>query len=192
MSTTSTASAPRGFGVTAETLAPTEQDLRVLSRELGREVRGVVEIPARCTCGNPLVVATAPRLENGTPFPTVFYLAHPVIAQAASRLEAAGTMYSMTERLQQEEELAAGYQAAHQDYLAQRERIRQQSGTGEVPEIDGVSAGGMPTRVKCLHALLGHTLAVGTGVNPLGDETLEAVAPWWTPEQCACDPSWRD
>ena len=62
---------PGGFGVTVETLKPTEQDIRVLSAQLGRKVRDVVEIPARCVCGNPLVAATAPRLSNGTPFPTV-------------------------------------------------------------------------------------------------------------------------
>ena len=58
---------PGGFGVTVETLKPTEQDIRVLSAQLGRKVRDVVEIPARCVCGNPLVAATAPRLSNGTP-----------------------------------------------------------------------------------------------------------------------------
>ena len=87
---------PGGFGVTVETLTPTEQDIRVLSAQLGRKVRDVVEIPARCVCGNPLVAATAPRLSNGTPFPTVFYLAHPVITAAASRLEAGGLMYELS------------------------------------------------------------------------------------------------
>ena len=152
---------PGGFGVTVETLKPTEQDIRVLSAQLGRKVRDVVEIPARCVCGNPLVAATAPRLSNGTPFPTVFYLAHPVITAAASRLEAGGLMYEMTDSLAEDAELAAAYAAAHENYLAERERIRLISGTDEVPEIDGISAGGMPTRVKCLHAVIGHTLSVG-------------------------------
>ena len=57
---------PGGFGVTVETLKPTEQDIRVLSAQLGRKVRDVVEIPARCVCGNPLVAATAPRLARGS------------------------------------------------------------------------------------------------------------------------------
>ena len=134
---------PGGFGVTVETLTPTEQDVRVLSAQLGRKVRDVVEIPARCVCGNPLVAATAPRLSNGTPFPTVFYLAHPVITAAASRLEAGGLMYEMTDSLAEDADLAAQYAAAHENYLAERERIRLISGTEEVPEIDGISAGGM-------------------------------------------------
>jgi uncharacterized protein len=42
-----------------------------------------------------------------------------------------------------------------------------------------VSAGGMPDRVKCLHALAAHALAVGPGINPLGDETVTAIGEFW-------------
>ena len=184
--------APQGFGVTVETLTPTDQDIRVLSAQLGRTVRDVIEIPARCVCGNPLVAATAPRLSNGSPFPTVFYLAHPAITAAASRLEAGGLMYEMTDALAADTELANRYTLAHENYLAERERIRLISGTDDVPEIENISAGGMPTRVKCLHAVIGHTLAVGRGINPMGDWGLDAIADWWTPQVCACEPSWRD
>ena len=184
--------APQGFGVTVETLTPTDQDIRVLSAQLGRTVRDVIEIPARCVCGNPLVAATAPRLSNGSPFPTVFYLAHPAITAAASRLEAGGLMYEMTDALAADTELANRYTLAHENYLAERERIRLISGTDEVPEIENISAGGMPTRVKCLHAVIGHTLAVGHGINPMGDWGLDEIADWWTPQVCACEPSWRD
>ena len=183
---------PQGFGVTVETLIPTDQDIRVLSAQLGRPVRDVVEIPARCVCGNPLVAATAPRLSNGSPFPTVFYLAHPAITAAASRLEAEGLMYEMTDALAADPELASRYTLAHENYLAERERIRLISGTDEVPEIENISAGGMPTRVKCLHAVIGHTLAVGRGINPMGDWGLDEITDWWTPQVCACEPSWRD
>ena len=184
--------APQGFGVTVETLTPTDQDIRVLSAQLGRPVRDVIEIPARCVCGNPLVAATAPRLSNGSPFPTVFYLAHPAITAAASRLEAGGLMYEMTDALADDTELASRYTLAHENYLAERERIRLISGTDEVPEIENISAGGMPTRVKCLHAVIGHTLAVGRGINPMGDWGLDEITDWWTPQVCACEPSWRD
>ena len=184
--------APQGFGVTVETLTPTDQDIRVLSAQLGRTVRDVIEIPARCVCGNPLVAATAPRLSNGNPFPTVFYLAHPAITAAASRLEAGGLMYEMTDALADDTELANRYTLAHENYLVERERIRLISGTDEVPEIENISAGGMPTRVKCLHAVIGHTLAVGRGINPMGDWGLDEITDWWTPQVCACEPSWRD
>ena len=169
---------------------PTQLDLDTLSRQLNRPVRDVVEIPARCVCGNPLVAATAPRLSNGIPFPTTFYLTHPILTAAASRLEAAGMMNEMTESLGTDSELAAAYQKAHMSYIAAREAIGERAGTGPVPEIAGISAGGMPTRVKCLHVLIGHALAAGPGVNPLGDEALAAVAPWWTAGTCHCEGAW--
>ncbi|MCU1531057.1 MAG: hypothetical protein JWO49_628 [Arthrobacter sp.] len=180
----STASTPE------ESRQPTPRDLDVLSRQLGRPVRDVVEIPARCVCGNPLVAATSPRLSNGTPFPTTFYLTHPVITSAVSRLEAAGLMTEMNERLGADAALAAGYRGAHEAYLSSRAEIGARSGIGAVPEIDGISAGGMPTRVKCLHVLVGHSLAAGPGVNPLGDEAIAAIGEWWTMDRCYCDGAW--
>ncbi len=157
-----------------------DDDLRVLAEQLGREPRGVVGIAARCVCGRPTVARTAPRLPDGTPFPTVFYLTHPGAVAAASTLEANGVMREMTARLESDEELAAAYRKAHEHYLAQREAI------GHVDEIDGISAGGMPTRVKCLHVLFAHALAAGPGVNPLGDEALALARDTWRPDRCTC------
>lgn len=170
----------------------TEKDLDTLSRQLGRPVRDVVEIGARCVCGNPLVATTAPRLSNGIPFPTTFYLTHPVLTAAVSRVEADGEMARMNDRLAQDPALAAAHRAAHEAYIAERDRVGAEAGTGPVPEFAGVSAGGMPERVKCLHALVGHALAAGPGVNPLGDEAIALVAPWWTPEVCACEGAWDE
>ncbi len=155
-------------------------DREVLAEQLGRTPRGVVGIAARCACGRPLVARTAPRLDDGTPFPTTFYLTHPGAVAAASTLEANGVMKEMTERLAQDPGLADAYRAAHVHYLAQREAL------GHVDEIDGISAGGMPTRVKCLHVLVGHALAAGPGVNPLGDEALDRVRDVWRPDRCSC------
>lgn len=169
---------------------PTDEDLDTLSLQLGRPVRDVVEIPARCVCGSPLVAATAPRLSSGIPFPTTFYLTHPAATQAVSRLEADGVMAEMSRRLVDDPELAAGHRAAHRNYLAERERIRLAAGLEPVWEIDGVSAGGYPERVKCLHVLVGHALAVGPGVTPLGDEALARIAEEFNPQRCVCAASW--
>jgi hypothetical protein len=153
-------------------------DLEVVSAQLGREARGVVGIAARCVCGNPTVVATSPRLPDGTPFPTFYYLTHPAATAEMSRLEAGQLMPELAARLAEDAELAAQYTRAHEAYLADRAAF------GDVPEIDGISAGGMPTRVKCLHALAGHALAAGPGVNPIGDAALERSA--WSPDRCEC------
>lgn len=144
-------------------------DLAELEAQLGRTPRGVVGIAWRCACGKPGVVKTVPRLENGTPFPTVYYLTAPRLVAACSTLEADGVMAEMSRRLLEDQDLADRYRAAHEAYLADRVAL------GEVPEIEGISAGGMPTRVKCLHVLVGHALAAGPGVNPLGDEALSLI-----------------
>ena len=155
-----------------------EQDVAIVSAQLGRPARDVVGIAARCVCGAPTVVSTAPRLADGTPFPTFYYLTHPAATAAVSSLEATQVMNEYNDLLQEDEALLAQYGVAREAYLADRTSI------ATVEEIDGISAGGMPTRVKCLHALVGHTLAAGPGVNPIGDLALERAT--WSPEVCAC------
>lgn len=159
-----------------------QSDLDALEEQLGRVPRGVVGVAARCPRGRPTVVRTAPRLEDGTPFPTTYYLTCPPATRAASTLEAEHVMARMQARLAEDPGLAAAYLAAHEDYLRRRSEL------GTVEEIAGISAGGMPERVKCLHALLAHTLAVGPGINPFGDETLALLAErgLWSPATCTC------
>ena len=89
-----------------------------------------------------------------------------------------GELVELTDRLAAEPDLAAHYATAHRAYLAARDDLAAAS-VGPVDEIATVSAGGMPTRVKCLHALLGHALAAGPGVNPIGDLTVELIAARW-------------
>ena len=143
-------------------------DLEAVARQLGREPRGVLEIAYRCPNGEPGVVKTAPRLPDGTPFPTLYYLTHPVLTAAASRLESSGLMREMTERLAHDPELATAYRRAHESYLAERDAIE--------PLGTTFSGGGMPERVKCLHVLIAHSLAAGPAMNPFGDEALAVLA----------------
>lgn len=151
-------------------IPPDPADLAAVRAQLGRPVRGVHEVAHRCGCGRPDVVTTRPRLPDGTPFPTLYYLTCPRATGAVSTLESEGLMRVMADRLARDPGLAAAYRAAHERYLAARAAL------GEVPEIDGVSAGGMPDRVKCLHVLVAHSVAAGPGVNPLGDEALAELA----------------
>ena len=157
----------------------TENDLESVSKQLGRPVRDIVAIAARCTCGNPIVVQTKPRLEDGTPFPTLYYLTLPAATSAVSTLEAEGLMTKLQDQLSQDEDLAKNYQSAHLSYLSDRAEL------GLVEEIEGISAGGMPNRVKCLHSLVAHSLAKGPGVNIIGDLAIEACS--WSPSRCVCE-----
>ena len=156
-----------------------QADLDCIGRQLQRQPRDVHAIAYRCPCGNPAVVETPPRLADGTPFPTFYYATCPKLTAAISTLENGGLMSEMNDRLKKDPELAGAYAAAHEDYLAARAALGV-----EVPEIDGISAGGMPDRVKCLHSLVAHSLAAGPEVNPLGDEALAKLPKWWLDAPC--------
>ncbi len=158
-------------------------DVAAVEAQLGRLPRSIHEIGHRCPCGNPDVVTTEPRLDDGTPFPTTYYLTCPRAASMIGTLEASGLMKEMSERLASDEDLAERYRGAHEAYLAARDVIAAAAGL-DVPEIAGISAGGLPDRVKCLHVLAGQSLAQGPGVNPLGDEVLDLLGAWWASGPC--------
>jgi uncharacterized protein len=151
-------------------------DRQLVAEQLGREPRALRAVAHRCPSGHPAVIQTSPRLADGTPFPTLYYLTCPRLTALVSRLEASGLMREQTARLASDEELAKAYLAAHEAYLAERNAIE--------PLGTDVSAGGMPGRVKCLHVHVAHTLAAGRGVNPIGDEVLELLRPEWPTGSC--------
>ncbi|MBA3280246.1 MAG: DUF501 domain-containing protein [Geodermatophilaceae bacterium] len=163
-------------GETRQLLPAQAADRAIVAAQLGREPRAMRAVAHRCDCGLPDVVQTQPRLADGTPFPTLYYLTCPRAVAAVSRLEAAGVMREMTERLATDNDLRTAYRGAHESYLRERDAL------GEL-DTDA-SAGGMPERVKCLHVLVAHALAVGPGVNPLGDEALAVIPPWWRNGPC--------
>jgi hypothetical protein len=153
-----------------------ERDVAAVAAQLGRVPRGVRGVAHRCPCGLPDVIETAPRLPDGTPFPTLFYLTCPKAASAIGTLEASGLMRDMTERLAADPALAADYAAAHEDYLHRRDDAARAERLEPLP-AGTQTAGGMPDRVKCLHALVAHELAV-PGSNPFGREALDALPEW--------------
>jgi uncharacterized protein len=155
----------------------TEADREIIERQLGRPPRALVAVAHRCPCGHPAVVETSPRLEDGTPFPTLYYLTCPRANAAASRLESAGRMREWQDELGTDPELAADYLAAHEAYLVARDA------RDVLPTRS--TAGGMPDRVKCLHALAAHALAAGPGVNPIGDRAVAEMGEWWANGPCA-------
>ena len=157
-------------------MAVTPHERAVVEAQLGRPPRAMHSIAHRCTCGLPDVVETSPRLEDGTPFPTLFYLTCPRAASAIGTLESSGLMSEMTDRIKANPLLAAAHQRSHEDYLARRDAM------GALPGNPG--AGGMPTRVKCLHVLVGHSLAVGPGIDVLGDEALAMLPDWGARGPC--------
>ncbi|PFG29037.1 septum formation initiator family protein [Corynebacterium renale] len=144
------------------------RDIEIITTQLGRTPRGVLEISYRTPDGQPAVVKTAPKLDDGTPFPTLYYLTDPRLTAEASRLEVAHVMKWMTQRLEDDAQLAEDYRTAHEYYLAKRNAI-EDLGT----EFSG---GGMPDRVKCLHVLIAYALAEGPEHFRLGTEAVALAA----------------
>lgn len=153
-------------------MQPTQQQLDRVAEQLGHAPRGVLEVSYITPDGEPAVVKTAPKLDDGTPFPTLYCLTDPRLTAEASRLEVAQVMKWMEARLNAEtdegEDLRKGYRAAHEHYLAERNAV-EDLGTD-------FSGGGMPERVKCLHVLIAYALAEGPARVRFGTEALSLAA----------------
>ncbi|MBP3088897.1 DUF501 domain-containing protein [Corynebacterium sp. sy017] len=157
-------------------------DLDIVAQQLGRTPRGVLDISYRTPDGQPAVVKTAPKLDDGTPFPTLYYLTDPRLTAEASRLEVAGVMVWMTQRLAEDTDLAADYRRAHEFFLEKRNAIADLGTT--------FSGGGMPDRVKCLHVLIAYALAEGPEHFRLGTEAVALAADHGQLRGSAIDEQW--
>jgi uncharacterized protein len=145
-----------------------EVEQRVISAQLGRPARGAPAVVHRCRWGLPTVVRVAPRLEDGTPFPTTFWLSCPALRSRVGTLEAEQSMVGLNDRLGDEPGFAADYAAAHERYVASRDELG-------APLPGDPGAGGMPGYIKCLHVHTAHHLA--TGDNVVGAWTVDAASP---------------
>lgn len=151
-------------------------DKDIVAEQIGRDPRGAIEVVARCVYGLPAVVRTSPKLDDGSPFPTLYYLVCPVAVRAIGRLEATGTMKRYEGLLATDEEVRASYAAADARYRAERDAIVDLGPTQ--------TAGGMPKRVKCLHALYAHELADS---NPIGALVRAEIEPLDCPGACVVE-----
>ncbi len=147
-------------------LEHSELDRQQVEAQLGRPLRGRWGVAARCHLGIPTVIENHPRLEDGSPFPTLYWLTCPVLLKRASMLESAGWMQEITGELERSGTLRARFAASIERYRARRDEHERIEDSGSTP-------GGGPDRVKCLHAHLAHQLAGGE--NPVGARTLAAT-----------------
>jgi hypothetical protein len=146
----------------ASELLHTGEDERVVHAQLGRPLRGRWAVVRRCHLGVPMVIESHPRLEDGSPFPTSFWLTCPLLVKRAGRLESEGFMRALSDRLGRDAAWRHRLAASLERY---RRRRDERDPLGDVP-----APGGGPERVKCLHAHLAHQLA--DPPNPVGALTL--------------------
>ena len=146
-------------------------DDSIVASQLGRIPRGTWRVVARCTAGAPTVIAVAPDLGGGEPFPTTFWLTCPTLSAAVHDMESAGEHTRWAERVAREPALAAAVLAADARYRD----ARAEEGGGADP-CSGVGTAGQrdPLAVKCLHARLAAFLA---GVpDPVGEAVASRLA----------------
>ncbi|MGH2748452.1 MAG: DUF501 domain-containing protein [Actinomycetota bacterium] len=156
-------------------LEHSDDDRAVVEAQLRRPVRGRWAVAARCHLGVPMVIESHPRLDDGSPFPTLFWLTCPVLVRRVSGLEATGRMAELTERLADDDSLRRRLQAALDRYATRRD-------AHEPIGVSGAPPGGGPEKVKCLHAHLAHQLA--DPPNPIGATTLAQTG--WPDCRVAC------
>lgn len=138
-------------------------DADVVSTQLGRTLRGHWAVAKRCHLDVPMVIENHPILEDGSPFPTLFWLTCPVLLKRVSRLESTGEMDALNSRLANEPQLRARLDAS-------LDRLRERRDTHAVIEDAGSPPGGDADKVKCLHAHTAQEL-VQPG-NPAGATAL--------------------
>jgi hypothetical protein len=144
----------------------TEEDRALVEAQIGRNLRGEWAVARRCHLGVPMVIESHPRLEDGSPFPTLYWLTCPVLAKRVSRLESEGWMTSLNTRLANDERMRSRLSDAIARYRARRNEH-------EVIEDSGSPPGGGPDKVKCLHAHVAHELVDGS--NPVGGIALAST-----------------
>lgn len=113
-----------------------------------------------------MAIENHPVMDDGAPFPTLYWLTCPILNKRVSTLESEGSMADVTERLAHDPSLKARLAAAIDRYRARRDSHAVISESGGPP-------GGGPDRVKCLHAHVAHELAGGD--NPIGSLTIAAT-----------------
>lgn len=148
------------------TLSHTERDEAVVEAQLGRRLRGQWAVARRCHLGLPMVIENYPVLDDGTPFPTLFWLTCPMLVKRASKQEATGRMRELNEAVASSDTLGVRIGAALARLVARRDSHH------AIPDA-GPPPGGGPDRVKCLHAHLAHELA--DSPNPVGALVLAQV-----------------
>ncbi len=142
-----------------------DEDATLVRSQLGRPPRGRWAVARRCHLGIAMVIESHPRLDDGSPFPTLFWLTCPLLVKRASKLEAAGFMRELTARLAADFSLHERVGAGVARYTARRDALE--------AIAPSTPAGGGPDRIKCLHAHLAHELA--DPPNAVGGITLAAT-----------------
>lgn len=170
-------------------------DSDVVAVQIGRPPRSVVDVVARCHLGLPTVIAVPPHLDDGTPFPTRYWLTCPLAVRRIGRVEAQGGVRAAEERIENDDDVAIRHAAAMRRYATERDALIDPDSTSPRP---GGGVAGSQTGVKCLHAHYADWAAGND--NPTGQWVAPSVEPLDCAEPCVIaegdgaesNPAWRE
>jgi len=172
------------------------RDYDAVAAQIGRPPRSVVEVSARCHLDLPVVSSVPPILDDGTPFPTMYWVGCPLAVRRISRIEATGGIVEAESLLAADPELAARHEAAMGRYQSERDSLVPVDYTGPRPR--GGVAGTTGRGLKCLHAHYADHAAGND--NPVGAWVAAAIEPLDCVTPCvvvadagvASNPDWRE
>lgn len=150
-------------------------DQAVVASQIDRALRADVEVLTRCHLELPVVVAVPPILDDGTPFPTRYWLSCPLANKRVARLESAGGVSRLEAFLTSDAALTEQLAEADRRYAAERDALVP---AGATPVPAGGVGGNRGDGLKCLHAHYAHTAA--GNANPVG----RIVRPFVEPLDC--------
>lgn len=157
-----------------------DSEAALVARQIGRVPRQPWRVVVRCQWQRPCVIASPSRLDDGTPFPTLYWLTCPWLIESAGALESEGVLAEWTDRAASDPELASQLETT--DAVLQRRRTEESGGTDTCAGV-GVAGGHDASHVKCLHA---HVALVLAGVpDPVGEETLALLGSACPDDACA-------
>ena len=147
-----------------------------VARLLGREPRGLRDVPVLDGNGQPAVIRVAP-LVDGKPFPTLFWLVDPKLCYRIDQAEASGLIQQLQGRVDADESLRAAMTADHKGYIALRNQYMgeqerqslQELGYYDVLQARGVGGIADFTRIRCLHTWYGAHLVKANTIGKLLD-----------------------
>lgn len=167
---------------------------RMIAAQLGRPLRAFSKPLTRCHLGLPVVIEVPPVLDDGTPFPTHYWLSCPLAVRRVARIESRGDIARMEERAAADPEFERRLAGAHERYRLDRDGLIPQGATHR--PSGGV--GGASFGVKCLHA---HYADHSAGIcaeeprdNPVGELVAAEIEPLNCTVPCVIDgrrnPGW--
>ncbi|MGB2361006.1 MAG: DUF501 domain-containing protein [Luminiphilus sp.] len=161
-----------------ETSLTADQHSRVAAL-LGREPRGLRAIPVADERGEPLVIRVASVVDD-KPFPTLYWLVGAELSLRIDRLEAAGWIARLQDRVDASTALQQAMNDDHARHREERSRflsdaerqLLKEKGMQAALDERGIGGISEPTRIRCLHTWYAAHLVTPNTIGQLVDQLL--------------------